>query len=181
MINTVTLVYVGGLAGITFFSRLWVKFRQDRKQRKLYDTPLFDDTLLDTICMPRKKDDDNADVLAEIHQTLLHLNRQHFAKEFWDLDKQLTTYYAGLPEQYRPTFRRAILRMVTISDRWLQILAARTCSALSFREAILPLRGLLEISDSQQIGDPDKDYGRNDSVSEQYHQEIQRALTKLDS
>jgi len=121
------------------------------------------------------------DVLGELYQTLSHLNRQHFAKEFWDLDKQLAAYYAGLPEQYRPTLRRALIRMVTVNDRWLQILAARTCASLSLREAVLPLRGLLEMGDSMQIGDPQKDYGRSDLVSDRFHQEIEQALKKLDT
>jgi hypothetical protein len=71
--------------------------------------------------------------------------------------------------------------MVTINDRWLQILGARTCAALSFREAILPLRGLLEIGDTLRMGDPDKDYGRTDAASERFHKEIERALEKLDT
>jgi hypothetical protein len=179
--NTQTLIYTGGIAGITLLSRLWVKFRKDRSFRKAYDTPLFDDSLLATVCMPRKKDGDNADVLAEFSQTLVHLNRQHFASEFCELDKQLTTYYVGLPEQFRPTLRRALLRMVTINDKWLQMLAARTCASLSFREAILPLRGLLTLGDSQQLGCRDRDYGRNDAGSERFHQEIERALNKLDT
>jgi hypothetical protein len=180
MLNIQTLIYAGGIVGIMFASRIWVKFKQDRALRKTYDSPLFDETLLATVCMPRKKDGDNADVLAELMQTLSHLNRQHYAKEFWDLDKNLTTYYNGLKDQNRPTLRRALIRMVTINDRWLQIVAARTCASLSFREAILPLRGLLELSDSMQIGDPKIDYGRNDSASEQFHREIEQSLNKLD-
>jgi hypothetical protein len=164
-----------------FISRVWVKYKQDRKVRKDYDTQLFDDVLLANVFMPRKKDGDNVDVLAEVYQTLTHLNRQHFASEFWDLDKQLTKYYSGLPEQYRPTMRRALIRMVTVNDRWLQILAARTCAALSLREAILPLRGLIELGDTMQPGDRDKDYGRNDAASERFYQEIEQALSKLDT
>ena len=179
--NSVTLLYVGGMAGITLFARLWVKFKQDRKARKSFETPLFDDVLLANVCMPRKKDSDNADVLAEVYQTLNHLNRQHYAEEFWNLDKDLAAYYVKLPEQYRPTFRRALVRMVTVNDRWLQILAARTCASLSLREAILPLRGLRELGDSQQIGDPARDYGRRDAASEKFHQEIDLALSKLDT
>lgn len=167
--------------GITTVSRLWVKFRRDRKVRKSYQTPLFDEALLATICMPRNKDGDNADVLAEINQTLTHLNRQHFAEEFWGLDSQLAKYYAGLPEQYRLTMRRALVRMLDVDDRWLQSLAARTCATLSLREAIGPLRALL----LAQHGTPETgrrtEVGEGDSTFERYYQEIERALSKLDT
>jgi hypothetical protein len=181
VMNPQSLLYSGGVIVIMFASRIWYKYRRDRQMRIGYETPLFDDSLLATVCMPRKKDGDNADVLAEINQTLSHLNRQHYADEFWELDKQLTTYYVQLPEHYRPTLRRALIRMLTVNDRWLQVLAARTCASLSLREAILPLRGLIEIGDSLQLGDRDWDYGRNDRRSEQFHEEIRRALTKLDT
>jgi hypothetical protein len=180
MLNLQTLYYTGGVIAIGFISRNWVKYKQDKKRRKLYDTPLFDDALLANVCMPHKKDGDNPDVLAELMQTLSHLNRQQYAAEFWDLDKTLSKYYAGLPEQFRPTLRRAALRMITINDRWLQVVGARTCAALSFREAIYPLRGLMEIGDSHQPGDRDIDYGRRDVVSDRFHAEIEQALNQLD-
>jgi hypothetical protein len=49
------------------------------------------------------------------------------------------------------------------------------------REAILPLRGLLEVGDSLRPGDRDRDYGRVDEVAERYYNEIERALNKLDT
>jgi hypothetical protein len=174
-------LYFATTIGITTASRLWVKFRRDRKVRKSYQTPLFDDALLATICMPRHKDGDNADVLAEIYQTLSHLNRQHYAEELWGLDAQLAKYYAGLPEQYRPTMRRALVRMLDFDDRWLASLAARTCATLSLREAIEPLRTRLSAHNAITETGEHAAAGDRDLGSERFYQEIERSLGKLDT
>ena len=179
--NVQYLLYAAAMGATGLGARLWVKFKHDRKARAGYETPLIDEAQLALVFMPRAKDGDDPDVLAELHQTFSHLNRQTYAAEFWDMDKQLATYYSRLPDPLRPTMRRALVRLLIANDRWLQVVGAKTSAALLLPEAVPPLRALLEIGDSLRPGDPEKDYGRQDQASDRFFTEIEAALMKLEA
>jgi len=141
VINLHALLYAAGVAGVTLASRVWVRFRQDRRARRDAQKPLFDAVLLEVALTPREGDD--PDILVEMRQTLTHLNRRSFAKEFWGLGDQLASYYERLPEGSQPTMRRAVLRLIEQPDRWLQRIGATTAARLNMAEAAPALRRTL--------------------------------------
>ena len=142
--NQWALVYAGGAAAIPVVARLWVRYRRNQRQKREYNLPLFDGVLLEIAFTPRPGDHDDPDVLAEIRETLAHLNRRMYADEFWKLDEQLGQYYERLPEPSRPTMRRALIRLIEQPDRWLQSIGAKTSARLHLAEAAGPIRALLD-------------------------------------
>lgn len=146
--NQNRLIYTLGLAAIPVISRLWVRYRREKRQKREYQLPLFDAVLLEVALTPREGDD--PDVLVEIRETLAHLNRRSFAEEFWTLDQQLAQYYERVPRKSRPTVRRAIARLLEQPDRWLQAVAAKTSARLCFTEATPAIEALLESGDEAQ-------------------------------
>jgi hypothetical protein len=124
------LCYLGASALVGAVSRLWVVYRRDRQARRAFDATLFDRSALDKALAGEP--DDDRDVLAELRDTLGHLNRQTYAEEFWALDKQLCAYYERIPRSSRQTFARAILRLVASDDKWLSLVAARTGAKIGF-------------------------------------------------
>jgi len=145
------LIYGGGLATIYFVSRVWAKFKMDAATRRKQNIPLFDAVLLEIATTPPKDSAEDPDVLAEIRETLAHLNCQSYAEEFWGLDKQLVEYYSRLPVSSRPTMRAALIRLLRSEDRWLEVVGARSCANLSLREAAPLLRQ--RIAGIQSAGD----------------------------
>lgn len=169
--NLPVLERTGGFLLILFGSRLWAKWRTARRERAALTTPLFDAVLLETALAPRVQDGDDADLLEEMRDTFRHLNRRAYAEEFWGLHRQLVALYGGLDEPQRATLRRALLRLLTVNDRWLQLVAAKTCAELRLPEAVPPLRALLESGDSpQEI---------SNVADARYRQELEGALASL--
>ena len=84
---------------------------------------------------PRPKDGDDGDLLAEMKDTFAHLNRQAWAEEFWGLHAQIATLSQTLGPVQNATLRRAVLRLVTANDCWLQLVGAKTAADLGITEA----------------------------------------------
>ena len=169
----------GGLLVILFGSRAWAKWRTSRRERADLTTPLFDAVLLETVFAPRPKDGDDPNLLEEMRDTLRHLNRRAYAEEFWGLHGQLVALYRTLGEAQRATMRRALLRLLLVNDRWLQAVAARTSAELGLREAVPPLRALLELGDSQRYTPSKAEYTSADAADVRYRQELEKALASL--
>jgi hypothetical protein len=167
------LIYAGGIAAISLAARLWVSYRRDVRVKREYKLPLFDAVLLEVALTPQKGEAEDADVLAEMRETLAHLNRRSFAKEFWGLDEQLAQYYEKLPEKCQPTMRRALLRLIDQPDRWLQSIAAKTCGRLGIMEAAGPIRALLE-KESESASPVN-------AADAHFHTELEAALKRLET
>lgn len=136
--------------GAIFLARMVGRYRGSQKQNAALRTPLVDAALLEAVFHPRPTDGDDVDLLAEMRDTLAHLNRQAYAEEFWGIHTQLTALDATLGPSQKATLRRALVRLVTANDRWLQIVGAKTAADLGATEAVPPLRALLELG-----GEPD--------------------------
>ncbi len=175
----VGLAYTASVGTAVWITRLWYRFRKDRAARRSYALPLFDAALLEAACHPRAADSDDADVLAEMRDTLGHLNRQAYAEEFWTLDKQLRDYYTKIPKTSRPTMRRALIRLLTANDRWLQLVAAKTCADIGLPEAIAPLRALVEMGESMGFSESKLEYSSSQQASIRFRQEMEASLERL--
>jgi len=177
--NVVGLEQFGAALGAVFAARIWSKWRVSVRQRQALTTPLVDAVLLESVFAPRPKDGDDADLLAEMRDTFLHLNRQAYAEEFWGLHTQLVALYETLPVPPCATMRRALVRLVTANDRWLQLVGAKTSAALGVTEAINPLRALLEMGDSQRFNRDKTEYTKGETVDLRYRDELEKALATL--
>ena len=177
--NVGALEKTGLLLGVIFFSRVWAKWRGAKRQRAAMTTPLVDGAILEAEFTPRPRDGDDADLLAEMRDTFAHLNRRAYAEEFWGLHVQLVALYGKLGEPQRATMRRALLRLLTSSDRWLQLVAAQTVAALRMPEAVPPLRALLELGDSQTFSVDKTEYSRSQAADLRYRQALEEALASL--
>ncbi len=166
--NLPTLERAGALMAAIFLSRVWARWRTARRERQAMATPLVDAALVEAVFAPRPKDGDDPNLLAEMRDTLLHLNWQAYAEEFYGLHAQLASLYAALGEAQQSTMRHAALRLVSASDPWLQLVGAKTAAALHLTEAINPLRALLEASDAD-----------TPALSTRSRQEIEGALATL--
>ncbi len=127
-----------------FLARTVGRFRGTKKQQAALKTPLVDAAVLEAAFHPRPKDGDDAALLTELRDTFAHLNRQAWAEEFWDLHTQIAALSPALGPAQNATLRRAVLRLLTSDDRWLQAVAAKTAADLGMAEAIPPLTALLE-------------------------------------
>lgn len=177
--NVVGLEKFGVGLGVVFAARVWAKWRVSVRERKSFTTPLVDAVLLESVFAPRAKDGDDANLLAEMRDTFLHLNRQSYAEEFWGLHTQLVELYERLAAPQRATMRRALVRLVTANDRWLQLVGAKTSAALGVAEAVNPLRALLEMGDSQRFNQDKQEYSKAESVDLRYRRELEKALAVL--
>src|SRR5580698_2631632 len=101
------------LAGF-FAIRLLARWRVDRRRHLALTIPLVDPALIESTLAPQPGDD--ANLLAELRDTLAHLNRRAYAEEFWALDAQIAALDARLPKAARETLRRAVIRMLETSD-----------------------------------------------------------------
>ena len=177
--NVAVLAQFGAVLGVTFAARIWAKWRVSARQGKALTTPLVDAVLLESVFAPRAKDGDDADLLAEMRDTFLHLNRQAYAEEFWGLHTQLAALYASLGSAQRSTMRRALVRLVIANDRWLQLVGAKTSAELGVTEAVNPLRALLEIGDTQRFSQDKQEYSKAETVDLRYRGELEKALAAL--
>ncbi len=137
-----------------FLARTVGRFRGARKQQAALRTPLVDAAVLEAVFHPRPKNGDNEDgddpaLLAELRDTFAHLNRQAWAEEFWGLHAQIAALSGTIGPAQNATLRRAILRLLTSNDRWLQLVAAKTAADLGMAEAVPTLQALLTESDAQ--------------------------------
>ncbi len=167
----------GILLALLFGSRVWAQWRTARRARAALTTPLVDAALLEAVFAPRAGDD--PDLLAEMRDTLLHLNRQAYAEEFWGLHAQLTALYPTLRSAPQATMRRALLRLLTANDRWLQLLAARTCADLHLAEAVPPLRALLELGVPPRFMPGEASAAQVGQIDARCRAELESALTAL--
>jgi hypothetical protein len=165
--------------GAYFFARVVGKWRGTKRQRLALTTPLFDAALLEAVFQPRPKDGDDPNLLAEVRDTLAHLNRQAYAEEFWGLDAQITTLDEKLGPTQKATLRRVLLRLLTANDRWLQLVAAKTSADLGLPEAILPLQAILEMGDSQRFSVSKAEYSSADSVDLRFRAVLEESLATL--
>lgn len=148
MINWEGFAKTAAVIGGYFVIRVISGFRVDKRKQASMRTPLIDPILLETTFAPRPGED--ANLLAELRDTLAHLNRQAYAEEFWNVSDHMAELDAKLPASARPTLRSALERMLETDSRWLQIVAAKACGALGAQEASAKLRELTEaIADSE--------------------------------
>ncbi len=75
--------------------------------------------------------------------------------------------------------RRALIRLLTANDRWLQLLAARTCADLQIAEAVPPLRALLEIGVPPRFAEGEADPKQVGLIDTRYRTELENALASL--
>ena len=177
--NVDWLVRVGPVVGALFLARVVGKWRGTKRQQAAMATPLFDGTLLEAVFHPRAKDGDDPDLLAEVRDTLAHLNRQAWAEEFWSLHEQVAALDATLAPLQKATLRRALLRLLTANDRWLQLVAAKTAADLGLTDAVPPLRAILEMGDSQTFSASKAEYSSADAVSLRFRKVLEEALATL--
>jgi hypothetical protein len=97
--------------------------------------PLFPAQSIESVLAAKLTDNDDPAIVNEIKSTISHLNRQAFAKEFWDLDKDLIRYYKRIPGRSRPTMERVLIYMIESDEKWLQIVGAKTCVGLDYQPA----------------------------------------------
>ena len=170
----------GGIGvGAYFIARFVGKWRGGNKARVMLTTPLVDVALLEAVFHPRLKDGDDPDLLAEIRDTLAHLNRQTYAEEFWSLNTQLVALDKTLGPEQKATLRRVLLRLLTANDRWLQLVGAKTAAELDLKEALLPLRGLLEMGDTQRFSQSKAEYTNADAVDLRFRRVLEESLVTL--
>ena len=141
MVNWESFLKTAAVIGGFFAIRVIAGWRVDRRKQASMTTRLVDPVLLETIFAPR--DGDDANLLAEVRDTLAHLNRQAFAEEFWNVSDQIVRLDAELPKEAKVTLRAALLRMLGSDDRWLQIVAAKTSGKVKYKEASARLSELL--------------------------------------
>jgi len=177
--NADWLVRVGPVVGALFLARIVGKWRGTKREQAAMTTPLFDAALLEAVFQPRLKDGDDADLLAEVRDTLAHLNRQAWAEEFWGLHQQIAALDASLGPPQKATLRRALLRLLTANDRWLQLVAAKTAADLNLAEAVPPLRAILEMGDSQRFSTNKAEYSAADAVDLRLRTVLEEALATL--
>ena len=170
----------GGIGvGIYFLARFVGKWRGGNTARAMLVTPLVDAALLEAVFHPRVKDGDDPDLLAEMRDTLAHLNRQTYAEEFWTLNAQLASLDKTLGPAQKATLRRALLRLLTANDRWLQLVGAKTAADLDLKEALPPLRGLLELGDTQRFSPSKAEYTAADAVDLRFRRVLEQSLETL--
>ena len=142
--NVFILERSGAVLAAIFAARAWARWRVAGRERADLTTPLVDAVLLEAVFAPRPQDGDDPDLLAEMRDTFLHLNRRAYAEEFWGLHVQLAALSDKVGDGPRATLRRAVIRLITANDRWLQMVGAKTAAVLDIREAVIPLRVLLD-------------------------------------
>lgn len=142
MINFMAFLKTAGVIGGYFAIRVIAGWRVERRERAALTTRLVDPILLETTFAPREGDDPN--LLAEVRDTLAHLNRRAFAEEFWNVSDQIVALDKKLPKKARSTLRAALLRMLDTDDRWLRIVAAKSSGALKVEDAEPRLQALID-------------------------------------
>lgn len=169
----------GVVLGVLFAVRVFSSWRVSRKKKAAFGTPLVDAALLEAVFHARPQDGDDPALLAEVKETFALLNRRAYAEEFWGLHEQLAALNQTLGERQKATLRRALVRLVTANDRWLQLVGAKACAALGVHEAVLPLRGLLEMGDTQRFQASKTEYSAAETADLRFRRELEMALAAL--
>lgn len=169
-----------GLALTAYFlARTVGRYRGAEKQRQAMQTPLVDAAILEAVFHPRVKDGDDVDLLAELRDTFAHLNRQAWAEEFWGLHAQIAALSETLGPNQNATLRRAVLRLLTANDRWLQVVGAKTAADLGMTEAVPPIQAILETGSSQRSTQSKVEASDADALGVQFRLVLQDALAAL--
>lgn len=167
-----TLERTAAILGIIFAARIWSQYRAAKRQKAALTTVLFDASLLEAALAPRPGDD--ANLLAELRDTFAHLNRRTYAEDFWNLHTQIAALHSKLGPPQQSTLRRALVRLLLVNDRWLQLVAAQSCAALNIQEAAPPLKTLLE-TDAGKGKD-----SKAEATDLRYRGELETALARLE-
>ena len=137
----------GGIALTLYFIALAMgRFRADRRRLAALQAPLFDAAALEAALHPRLQSGDDAALLAELRERFAALNRQAHAEEFSHLHVQIAALSQTLAPAQGASLRRAVLRLLTSEDRFLQCAGAQTAADLCFAEAIPSIKALLGTS-----------------------------------
>ena len=152
--NALWLERSGFALTVYFLARAVGRFRGAKKQQAM-QTPLVDAAILEAVFHPRQKDGDDADLLAELRDTFAHLNRQAWAEELWGLHTQIAALAQTLGPAQNATLRRAMLRLLTANDRWLQLVGAKTAADLGMGEAVPPIQAILDLQSKAEVSDAD--------------------------
>ena len=166
--NALWLERSGIALTLYFLARTVGRFRGTKRQQAALTTPLVDAALLEAVFHPRLKDGDDPALLAELRDTFAHLNREAWAEEFWGLHTQIAALSETLGPAQNATLRRAVLRLLSADDRWLQLVGAKTAADLGLAEAIPPLQVLLE-----------KERSETDVLDVRIRLVLEKALTTL--
>ena len=177
--NALWLERSGIALSMYFLARTVGRLRGSKKQKIALQTPLVDAAILEAVFQPRPKDGDDADLLAELRDTLAHLNRQAWAEEFWGLHAQIAALSKTLGPAQNATLRRAILRLLTANDRWLQLVGAKTAADLGVAEAILPIQAILEMGDSQRFTQGKAEISDAEALDVRFRLVLQDSLATL--
>lgn len=170
----------GGIAlSLYFFARTVGSYRGSKKQQIALRTPLVDAATLEAVFQPRSKDGDDAALLTEMRDTFIHLNRQAWAEEFWGLHEQLATLAKTLGPAQNATLRRAVLRLLTANDRWLQLVGAKTAADLGIAEAVPPIQAILEMGDSLRFTRSRAEVSDGDALDVRFRLVLQDSLETL--
>lgn len=170
--NALWLERSGLVLSVYFLARTVGRYRGAKKQQQAMQTPLVDAAILEAVFQPRPKDGDDADLLAELRDTFAHLNRQAWAEEFWGLHAQIAALSQTLGPMQNATLRRAVLRLLTANDRWLQVVGAKTAADLGMGEAVPPIQVIL---DSQSKAE----FSNADALDVRFRLVLQEALAAL--
>lgn len=114
--------------------RAIAKYRVDRRSQASYVTHLVDPVKFETLFVAQPGEDEN--LIAELRDTIAHLNREAYAEEFYSLDQQIGALDHNLPAVARNTLRAEMLRLLDSDERWLQLVAAKTCARLNVTDAL---------------------------------------------
>lgn len=177
--NVIILERAGAVLAAVFGARAYAQWRVARREREALTTSLVDPVLLETVFAARIVEGDDADLLAELRDTFLHLNRRAYAEEFWGLHTQVAALFGGLEKPKQAAMRRAIMRLIASRDRWLQLVGAKSASELGMAEAIPELRALLVPESSQSANAGEQEDAANDAADQRFRQEIEQALATL--
>ena len=177
--NALWLERSGLVLTLYFLARTVGRYRGMKKQNIALQTPLVDAAILEAVFHPRVKDGDDADLLAELRDTFAHLNRQAWAEEFWGLHEQIAALSQTLGPDQNATLRRAVLRLLTANDRWLQVVGAQTAADLGMAEAVPPIQAILEMGDSQRFTQSKAEVSDGDALDVRFRLVLQDALTAL--
>jgi len=159
--------------GSGFLVRAWVSWRSERKKRKDFEARLVDGAVLEAAFAPQKGSPDDPDLLAEMRDTFAHLNRRVYVEEFWGITDQLVTLHDRLDIPQRDTMHRALLRLISTNDRWLQLIGARTSVRLNFKDAIAPMETLVQNSLDGA------DLSEESPADKRWREELQDAIASL--
>lgn len=173
--NIASVERVSILLGCGFAIRAWATWRAQKRKRADFRERLVDGAVLEAVFNPRPKEKDDSDLLDEMRDTFSHLNRRAYAEEFWGITDQLVTLEGRLEEEQKGTMRRAVIRLITADDRWLQLIGARTAVRLHLKDAAGPLRTVVEgIPTSLASLQPPT------AADVRYKEELEDALRQLD-